>query len=209
MSRNQHRWTALAALACVLSVALVSTRCTEPVGPTNVTGAAGTFPGGPGQTPTGGTVQTPTDGPMYTMAMGSTSTLLGRANFAGPARRFFPFFNVSRISRDWSVFVSAAPSLDMAVQDIVFAPGATSGWHQHPGPVFILVKSGTMTFYEANDRHCTPIVRTAGQGYLDSGLGHIARNETAAPAENIVVYLAPQNATLRIDIPTAPGNCPF
>jgi hypothetical protein len=146
---------------------------------------------------------------MATPSVGSVSTLLGRANFAGAPRKFFPFFTVSRNSSDWHVLVWARPNLDMAVQDIVFAPGATSGWHQHPGPVFILVKSGTMTFYEADDRHCTPIVRTAGQGYLDEGTGHIARNETALPAENIVVYLAPQAAALRIDIPTAPGNCPF
>jgi hypothetical protein len=37
---------------------------------------------------------------------------------------------------------------------------------------------------------------------------HIARNESGAPAENIVVYLAPQAAVLRIDAPD-PGNCPF
>jgi hypothetical protein len=85
MSRNKHRWTAVAALACVLSVALVSTRCTDSAGPTNVTGAAGTFPGGPGHTPTGGPMQMPGGDPMATLAMGSTSTLLGRANFAGPA----------------------------------------------------------------------------------------------------------------------------
>jgi hypothetical protein len=53
------------------------------------------------------------------------------------------------------------------------------------------------------------MVRTAGQGYLDVGEHpHIARNESAAPAENIVVYLAPPGAALRIDAPN-PGNCPF
>jgi hypothetical protein len=38
---------------------------------------------------------------------------------------------------------------------------------------------------------------------------HIARNESGAPAENIVIYLAPQAAALRIDVTPAPGNCPF
>lgn len=209
MSHHQHRWVAVAALTCVLSVALITTRCADSAGPTNGTSGMETVPGGLEHTPTGGTMDMPARGPMATMSSGSVSTLLGRANFAGAARRFFPFFSVSRNSSDWNVLVWARPNLDVAVQDIVFAPGATSGWHQHPGPVFILVKTGTMTFYEADDPHCTPIVRTAGQGYLDSGLGHIARNETALPAENIVVYLAPQAATLRIDIPTAPGNCSF
>lgn len=145
---------------------------------------------------------------MHTASTGSVSTLLGRADFAGDAHKFFPFFHVSRSSRDWGAFVSARPNLDLAVQRIVFQPTGSSGWHQHPGPVFIQVVVGTMTFYEADDPQCQPIVRTAGQGYLDDGHGHIARDETSLPAENIVVYLAPQGAALRIGAP-APGNCPF
>jgi len=29
--------------------------------------------------------------------------------------------------------------------------------------------SGTMTFYESDDPDCQPIVRNAGEGYLDTG----------------------------------------
>jgi hypothetical protein len=145
-------------------------------------------------------------GPSFTTGSGSTSTLLGRATFAdatgGP-------FKVKRITGDWHVEVKAKPAFDIAVQTIEFAKGAQSGWHSHPGPVFIQVVSGTMTFYESDDPTCTPIVRTAGQGYLDVGdHAHIARNETEAPAQNLVTYFAPPGAPLRIDEP-APGNCPF
>jgi len=132
--------------------------------------------------------------------------LLGRATFADPSDQTF---KVKRISGDWHAEVKATPNLDIAVQRIVFQPGGQSGWHRHPGPVFIEVVSGTMTFYMSDDPTCTPMVRTAGQGYLDVGEHpHIARNESGAPAENIVVYLAPQGAALRIDAPD-PGNCPF
>jgi hypothetical protein len=66
-----------------------------------------------------------------------------------------------------------------------------------------------MTFYESDDPTCTPIVRTAGQGYLDSGdHAHIARNETSSVAQNVVTYFAPPGATLRVDEPR-PGNCAF
>ena len=37
---------------------------------------------------------------------------------------------------------------------------------------------------------------------------HIARNESGAPAQNVVTYFAPPGAVLRIDEPK-PGNCPF
>ena len=146
------------------------------------------------------------DAPLYTVSSGSQSTLLGRATFGDPSDETF---KVKRISGDWHAEVKATPNLDLAVQRIVFQPGGQSGWHRHPGPVFIQVVTGTMTFYMSDDPTCAPTVRSAGQGYLDVGEhAHIARNESGAPAENIVVYLAPQSAALRIDAPD-PGNCPF
>lgn len=136
----------------------------------------------------------------------SVSTLLGRATFSDPNDQNF---KIMRLADDWHFELKAKPAFDIAVQTIAFAPGATSGWHSHNGPVFIQVTSGTMTFYMSDDPTCTPIVRTAGEGYLDVGdHAHIARNETTLPAQNVVTYFAPPGAALRIDEP-APGNCPF
>lgn len=134
---------------------------------------------------------------------GTTSTLVGRATFDEE-------FKVKRTGADdWEVEVEVKPALDIAVQTITFAGGGQSGWHSHPGPVFISVVKGTMTFYESDDPNCEPIVRTAGQGYLDTGdHAHIARNLTSEPALNVVTYFAPSGATLRIDEPD-PGHCPF
>jgi hypothetical protein len=140
-----------------------------------------------------------------TSGTGTTSMLIGRATFAEA-------FKVKRHGEDgWKVEVEAKPALDIAVQRIVFQPGGQSGWHSHPGPVFISVVEGTMTFYESDDPDCVPIVRHAGEGYVDDHAGdhaHIARNETSEPATNVVTYLAPPGAALRIDQPN-PGNCPF
>jgi hypothetical protein len=175
-----------AALAGALAFTMVATACER--------------------TATEAATRAPLSGPQFTMSSGSQSTLLGRANFGDAAD---PTFKVKRISGDWHAEVKAMPNLDIAVQRIVFQPGGHSGWHRHPGPVFIEVVTGTMTFYMSDDPTCAPIVRSAGQGYLDVGEhAHIARNESGAPAENIVVYLAPQGAALRIDAPD-PGNCPF
>jgi hypothetical protein len=149
-----------------------------------------------------GSATGPGSSPNATLASGSKSTLLGRAGF--------PQFHVKRKSdAGWQMEINAKDSLDIAVQSITFDAGAQSGWHSHPGPVLIQVVSGTMTFYESDDPTCTPIVRTAGQGYLDVGdHAHIARNESGAPATNVVTYFAPPGAALRIDQPN-PGNCPF
>lgn len=139
-------------------------------------------------------------------ASGTQSTVLGRATFGDPAEEIF---KVKRITGDWHVEVKAKSTLDLAVQRIVFEPGGSSGWHVHPGPVFIQVISGRMTFYESDDPACRPLVLGAGQGFLDVGdHAHIARNETEELAENLVTYFAPPGAALRSDADD-PGNCPF
>jgi len=158
-----------------------------------------------------------------TTSSGSTSTLLGRATFKSfkverkqlPENAPFGGRWGGETDRDrrrrplWEVEAEARPALDIATQTITFQPGGHSGWHSHPGPVFISVISGTMTFYESDDPDCQPVVRNAGEGYLDTGEhAHIARNETALPATNVVTYLVPPGAALRVDEPF-PGNCPF
>ncbi|MGH7605131.1 MAG: hypothetical protein ACRENK_14200 [Gemmatimonadaceae bacterium] len=145
--------------------------------------------------------------PMSTMGTGSASTALGRATFSDPHDRTL---KVSRKTGDWSVDIKAKPAVDMSVQTIVFQPNGQSGWHSHPGPVFIIVKSGPMTFYQADDPTCTPIVVNSGGGFLDLGEHpHIARNESSKPDTNTVVYFTPVGSALKIDQP-APGTpgCP-
>ena len=39
--------------------------------------------------------------------------------------------------------------MEQAVQRIVAVPGATFGWHSHPGPTIVTVLSGTLSFYHA------------------------------------------------------------
>lgn len=152
-----------------------------------------------------GTMTVPADAHL-TMGVGTTSTPLGRATFGDPDNQTF---NIKRKTGDWDIQIKSKPAFDIAVQSIVFQPGGHSGWHSHPGPVFIQVVSGTMTFYVADDPTCTPILRTAGQGYLDLGdRPHIARNESGQPATNVVTYFAPPGAGLKFDEPS-PGNCPF
>jgi hypothetical protein len=140
-----------------------------------------------------------------TPSAGSTSTLLARGAFPGP-------FQITRTATgavEWETDILAKPGLDIATQAITFQPGGHSGWHTHPGPVFITVVSGAMTFYESTDPACKPLVLTAGQGYLDTGdHAHLARNETGLPAVNLVTYFAPPGAVLRIDEPQ-PANCAF
>jgi hypothetical protein len=75
--------------------------------------------------------------------------------------------------------------------------------------VFITVKEGTLTFYEFDDPTCSPVVVTAGHGYVDSGHGHIARNETDATAVDISVIMAPVGAAFRTELDAPGPHCEF
>ncbi len=134
-----------------------------------------------------------------TVGTGTSSTLIG------PPATFDAFKVKGEAGDDWKLKIEAKEGLKVATQTITFQPGGQSGWHTHPGPAFISVKEGTMTFY---DQDCNATVRMAGQGFLDTGADpHLARNETGSPATNVVTYFAPTNApALRIDAPQ-PLNC--
>ena len=98
------------------------------------------------------------------------------------------------------------------IQEIVIGPGGHTGWHSHPGPVLVIVKSGALTFYSGDDPGCTPRMYPAGQAFIDHGQGHvhIARNlSTADNLELWAVYFdVPADGVFRLDAPD-PGNCVF
>ena len=88
-------------------------------------------------------------------------------------------------------------------------PGGIFGWHQHGGPLWAMVASGSLTFYHGDDPSCTGEVYPAGTTFMDPGNHtHNAINEGT---ENVVVYvlfMLPEGGAPRVDVPS-PGNCPF
>jgi quercetin dioxygenase-like cupin family protein len=86
---------------------------------------------------------------------------------------------------------------------------ASTGWHTHPGPVFITVTQGEVTFYEVDDPTCSPTVVKAGEGYVDTGHGHIGRNENGNPARDIAVVIAPVGGAFRSELPAPGPYCAF
>jgi quercetin dioxygenase-like cupin family protein len=126
------------------------------------------------------------------------------------ARGTFDAFKVMSYPDNGGLFKAEAKSaIDMVVRRHEYAVGATTGWHAHPYPVFITVISGTVTFYSSDDPTCTPTVVSAGQGYVDSGKGHIGRNESGEPAVDVSVILAPVGAAFRSELPAPNPYCGF
>ena len=112
-------------------------------------------------------------------------------------------------SGDWQAKIETQGVSDLHVVQVTIQPGGTLGWHKHPGPSFVTVKSGNATFYEADDPTCTPHVIPTGSSLFEpAGDVHIVRNEGDVPLVNVVVQLVPTGAPRLITEPN-PGNCPF
>jgi quercetin dioxygenase-like cupin family protein len=139
--------------------------------------------------------------PRLTTGVGFTSTLVGRGNLGT--------FHVQSKADGYDVELKSHDNTDIVVANIVVTPGGTSGWHSHPGPVLVVVKTGTLTIYHGDDPSCSPTPHPAGTSFVEEGgMVHIARNEGAVDATTTATYFVPAGAPQRID-EAAPGNCAF
>jgi quercetin dioxygenase-like cupin family protein len=100
----------------------------------------------------------------------------------------------------------SAGSLDLVVRQHDYAVGSATGWHSHPGPIFVTVTRGALTYFELDDP-CTPHVVTEGHTFVDTGGGHIVRNLSGAPAQDISVITAPVGGVFRTDLTPPDVTC--
>jgi cupin domain len=133
---------------------------------------------------------------------GVTPTLLARGTYDP--------FNVSSDKQGGVDFRAKAKTrVDVVVRKHDYLPGSTTGWHRHPGPAFITVTAGQLTYYHYNDRRCKPHIVSAGQGFVDDGRGHIVRNETGEPAQDMTVIIAPVGGAFRAELDAPGPHCDF
>jgi len=95
--------------------------------------------------------------------------------------------------------------VDVATVHVTFQPGGSTGWHVHPGPALVTVKTGQLTLHRA--KGCRSRTFGPGQTFLELGPDdvNLTRNETAAVTETMVTFILPVAAPLTVDAP-AP-NC--
>ena len=102
--------------------------------------------------------------------------------------------------------------LDFVTQQITIGPGGTTGWHSHPGPVLVTVKSGSLQLFYASDTSCEGIVYEAGDSFVDRGDEnvHIARASPFDGVELWATYFVPGDDTtapFRLDAPDPGTGC--
>jgi hypothetical protein len=102
------------------------------------------------------------------------------------------------------------PAIDVEVDTHYYNPSASTGWHKHPGPVYITVTSGQLTFYEYDDPTCSPKVYSKGQGFVDYGSGHIGINQDRNnPASDVTVAITSVGGVFRSELPAPGPYCGF
>jgi redox-sensitive bicupin YhaK (pirin superfamily) len=65
---------------------------------------------------------------------------------------------------------------DAFIRHFVFPAGSGPlPWHTHPGPAIVTVASGTFAYQDSKGGECRTRWYSAGEGFFDSGLGHVHR----------------------------------
>jgi quercetin dioxygenase-like cupin family protein len=148
--------------------------------------------------------------PAATPAEGYKSTLLavGRFGEINVSNSSPHNSKAERNEQLWFSLQQTKGPSDLYIQNNVWQPGGSTGWHTHPGHSLIIVTEGTVTEYMSDDPECKPHVYTQGMGLVDPGGAHVhlIKNEGTVPAITIAFQLIPAGAERRIDA-AEPTNC--
>ena len=63
--------------------------------------------------------------------------------------------------------------------------GGSAGWHSHPGPVFVIVRSGTLTVWDEN---CRGRRYSQGDAFFEEGPHHSMLVKNESPTEDVEFY---------------------
>jgi quercetin dioxygenase-like cupin family protein len=96
---------------------------------------------------------------------------------------------------------------DAYVVDNAFRPGASTGWHDHPGPSLVFVVSGSVINYSSEQPGCAGHTYSAGDTFVDEGGDHVhmlLNPSGTETAETIAVQILPHGAPRKtgVDEPT-------
>ncbi|MFI5610148.1 cupin domain-containing protein [Amycolatopsis sp. NPDC051903] len=95
---------------------------------------------------------------------------------------------------------------DYILVELTLAPGASTGWHSHPGPIYSSVRSGTLTHDLADCHHEEAF--SQGETFVDHAKEvHLGRNLGTTKTVLIGLAVLPHGAPFGADA-TDPG-CGF
>ena len=142
-----------------------------------------------------------------TPGSGVTSTVFAVGQFDVIDATTLTDIDPSESTSLWQARIRTKGSTSVHMLENRIAPGGTFGWHSHPGPSLVVVKTGELTLYLASDPTCAGHVVPAGKGFVDNGGDvHVVLNEGSVETIVYVTSLVPEGFARRIDQP-APPQC--
>ena len=154
----------------------------------------------------------------------ATSPLFVAPALATPAHGFAPSpivngtfgtlnINEGGHNSHWGLLLKTTGSTDLGADRLTVQPGGSSGWHAHPGEVFVTVTQGSIIWYNGSDSLCPGTTYNAGDSFIEPVLGiHNVKNaSTTAGAEFIAITIKPSGfvgPAFRLDR-AKPNNCGF
>jgi quercetin dioxygenase-like cupin family protein len=89
---------------------------------------------------------------------------------------------------------------NFVVQDAIFSPGGTTGWHTHPGVLLLSLTpdSGAVDWYDAK---CGKHTYQPGESWTEGTTLHDLVNSSSANAHVVVTYVIAKGMSKRIDQP--------
>ena len=88
---------------------------------------------------------------------------------------------------------------------LVFQPGGDTGWHTHPGPVVVVVKTGALTEYHSNG--CVTVHPVGSVFFETKEEVHRAVNQTGGVAEVYATFISPTGTQPLIPASDPGGVC--
>jgi hypothetical protein len=97
---------------------------------------------------------------------------------------------------------------DVFVQHARLGANEATGWHTHPGGVFVEVVAGSLTYEDAAHGKCRRVTYQAGEGFFDPGFGHVHRAIAGSSgADFYPVYVLRPGSETHMIAASAPEEC--
>jgi quercetin dioxygenase-like cupin family protein len=93
---------------------------------------------------------------------------------------------------------------DFFVQHVRLGADVPTGWHTHPGPAFVTVVRGSLTYEDA----CERAIYGPGEGFVDRGFGHVHRAIAGSDGVDFyVTYVLPPGSETHVVAADPPSGC--
>ena len=107
------------------------------------------------------------------------------------------------LNADYKINVKQPADIEMDM--LAIQPGAATRWHYHPGPGFVVIKSGTLTLEDEN--HCQTVHPAGTAFFEEAGRIHRVLNQSFEAAEFFGVLIVPAGGPPVVPVHEPTGTC--